>query len=126
MRCHDHIHFAGINEPPERFEFLFFPSAGDVGQPEVGVGIGTSMSGEVLYGAEYPVFVMGVDCPAGIVGDGIDIGGETAMESAYYRAVLVDVDIKQRRKVDVQSYFFHFFGDASGIFQGCVPAVDAS
>ena len=115
---HDHVRHEFIEDELVRGEFALLPGAGDVCEPEMGVGHGAAVTGEVLGGGDDVTGGMLLHESDGVVGYDGFVGGVGAFQSTNGRTVAVDVHIDHRGQVYVQAGLVnpagHDFGLATG------------
>ena len=99
MRCEDRVGLARI-EGTERLELLLGPDVGHVDDPEVRIGAGAALTGEVLRGATDRDAVHALDERRRVGDDDVRIGREGPIQRGDDRVVGVDRQVDHGRKVE--------------------------
>ncbi len=121
MGCHDGIGLAAGEDLTVRLQFNFIPGVADVGDPQVRILARAAVSGKMFQGAAHAMPAVAFDDGQCVADHAVRFGPETAFVSGDDRVFRVEVQVDQRREIEVDAAGGHgggvFFGVGHGQFR---------
>src|SRR6478609_10182554 len=103
VRRHDRVYRARVDQAAVWLELAPRPRLRDIGHAEVRIDRGTAQAREVLEARRHSRLPVGVDLDRGETGHDGWIGGERATQSPDRRILRVDIEVDDRREVEVDA-----------------------